>query len=117
MDNKNGSGFINFLDNLFVECSRARLEKKITEWYDLLCVLTLNLSTEMEFERLKRFRELKKSLLLEVNQVSVSNEEQGFNTIPIELEERLSDWEIDLRQIRKVSGLQQVIKKEEVRFT
>ena len=116
-NNGGGSNYVRFLDNLFEICSRARLEKDVGSWYDCLSVLTMNLSTEMIEAKLKEFKGFKKSYLSEINNCNKENESQGFNTIPIELEEKLSDWEIELRSIRKSAGLQQNINIKKKKFT
>jgi len=117
VEEKNSSGFKPFLDSLFQECARARIDKNIGVWFDLLDIISINLSTEMSKDQILYCREKGISLLPIVNKLSADNESKGYNLIPFELSNVLREWEIFLRQIRKESGLQQFVVKNKKRFT
>ena len=116
-DNDKVSGFADFLEGIFEELSKARIEKNIINWYDLLVVGTLNLSTEMSIEQVKRFRILKDTLYKDVLKSSNDNSIVDLNIIPFELEDKLFDWELELRKIRRDSHLQHKLVNPKRRFT
>ena len=111
------SGFVDFLEGIFEECNKARIDKNVRAWYDLLVVATLNLSTEMNVDDMDYFKGLKKSLASKVELVGKGLEVEDFYLVPVELEESLFDWEIALRKIRRDANLQHSLKNDKRRFT
>lgn len=116
-DNNKGVAFESFLEGIFEQCNRCRVEKNISGWYDLLIVATLNLSAEMDSYSLLRFKELKKSLVSKINSLEVKNTEMEILIVPDDIEELLFDWEVDLRKIRRDAGLQHKVNSDKRRFT
>lgn len=110
------NSFVSFLDTLFDGASKARLEKDVVSWFDLLCVIGNNLSTEMNEGEVVFDRRQRVDLLPLVNAQRLKNEDVGVNFIDLSLDEVLSDWEIFLRKIRKKAGLQQDLNVTRVRL-
>lgn len=116
-DDSKKVSFETFLEGIFEECNRCRIEKNLVSWYDLLIVATLNLSTEMSIDKLKSFVELKKSLINRIAEVDRQNNDLEIFVVPADVEDLLFDWEVELRKIRRDSGLQHNVKIERGRFT
>ena len=116
-DDSKISGFADFLEGIFEEISKARIEKNIINWYDLLVVATLNLSPEMSIEQVKEFRTLKDTLYKYVLKSNNEGSIINLNIISFELENKLFDWELDLRKIRRDSHLQHKLVNPKRRFT
>lgn len=111
------SGFIDFLEGVFEECGRARIERNIQNWYDLLIVATVNLSPEMSDFDLDFFKGLKKELFVDVGKIMDCADVEGSVLIPVDIEEKFFDWEVRLRKIRRSAGLQHSVKDDRRRFT
>lgn len=117
-EDKKGEGnkFVDFLEGVFEECNKARIEKNAATWYDLLVVATLNLSTEMSGEELVYFNDLRKRLYpLVLDAQGLSSIE--VVVIPFDVENELFDWEVKLRKIRRDNNLQHKVLKEKRRLT
>ena len=103
------SGFIGFLDRLFEECSAKRLENNVYRWFDVLCVLSLNLSTEMSEDDYDRCEVWKRNFL-ELSPDKLPDPDDEHIVLSLEVEKLLGDWEKFLRRVRKDNDLQQDIK-------
>lgn len=108
------STFIGFLDRLFESCGQARLEKNSLMWFDVLSVITLNLSTEMSAGQLSACEILKGKVQ---PLVSDFDSEDELLVIDSHTEDLLCSWEILLRKVRKDAGLQQNIKVIRSKFS
>lgn len=118
MGDDGGSGgfaFESFLEGIFESCNRARIEKDVNAWFDLLVVATLNLSSEMDSFDLLKFKNVKKDLGIKINSLEINKDDLVF--IPDDVESVLFDWEVDLRKIRRSAGLQHNVKNDNRRFT
>ena len=109
------SSFVQFLDKCFDEAGNRRLSKDVFGWFDLLCVISLNLSTEMtkdDFDKCNKF----KSDFLSLDK-SVLNVDEDSVVIPVNYDNLLCSWEVLLRKIRKDAGLQQTIIREKDKYS
>jgi hypothetical protein len=116
-DVKKVSGFIDFLEGVFEECNKARIDRNVQVWYDLLIVATINLSTEMSNAQLVSCKNFKSGLFKDVQSIEVGMDAEHNFVIPLSLEERLFDWEILLRKIRRDASLQHNLRDDRRRFT
>lgn len=109
MDSAKGSGFIYFLDNLFEELTKARLDRNVIGWYDVLCAIHLNLSTEMDEKLMGKSDGCKGVVSKMIGEKNIKDDDELI-IIEAGLEECLCEWEIMLRKLRKDANLQQTIK-------
>lgn len=116
-DEQKQNSFESFLEGVFEACSKARVDKNCSLWYDLLVIATANLSTEMNEAELNYYKKLKAELY---DSVFASYRELSLVdvvSIPKDIEVRLFDWEIKLRRVRRDAGLQHKVLENKKRFT
>ena len=99
-------GYLNQINALFFSCIQAKFDKDKTTWYDALSGLFTSLSTFMEKDELKQnYEELQ--VLAEL----VYDDKSGIPGINKVLYWKLLNYEMRMRMITKVSGLQTKLKE------
>lgn len=104
--------YLNRLNNLFYEADRAAIELEAFTWFNVLLALYRELSTEMKEKEIEEFN---KKIMNINNQISKNNKlimKTGQLSIQKELYLDLHNFELYLRKVCKVSGLQLKMKED-----
>lgn len=99
--------YLNRLNYLWAECDIARTEYDALKWFNHLCIIYSELSTEMKkAEERDRFKTRLTNLNVLVQQQQRLNERAARQQITWELNMDLINLDEDLRRVMKEAGLQ-----------
>jgi hypothetical protein len=84
----------------------ASQERDASGWFHGLNILFRELVTEMDEDNIKKFKELQLTINSMIYNDLKKNRMVSTNNIPPDIYTSLQDYEIDLRQVYKKSGLQ-----------
>jgi hypothetical protein len=107
---------INRVNGLIAASNVGKVDLNIYVWFHCLVCLFLELSTYMKDAEVQRFRTLIRSISSEVEKQNMQNQRTNKNMIPSSLYFTLFDFELELRDVYKKSGLQIKVVSDTERF-
>lgn len=104
--------YLSRLNQLFYACDEAAMSLDIYSWYHSLLALFRELSTEMSDDEVKKMKQRGKDLSIKVNEFLATQQIQGSGEVDPELYDGLHDFELEIRNVLKTSGLQMKMKQD-----
>jgi hypothetical protein len=103
--------YLNRMNALLYTCDEAAMTLDIYTWFHTLMALYRELSTEMKDAEINQFEKTILSIEPQIN-LNLHESERGREAVEPEVYNKLHRFEISLRRVLKVSGLQMKMQED-----